>query len=87
VTPGRAVVFGVFDDREGTELIVIVAEVKINGEAQRQLISKSIRQEVSRRSMVTASYVKLVEPMWLIKTSSGKIARGANREKWLAGQR
>jgi hypothetical protein len=37
--------------------------------------------------MVTASYVMLVEPKWLIKTSSGKIARGANREKWLAEQR
>jgi acyl-CoA synthetase (AMP-forming)/AMP-acid ligase II len=87
VTPGRAVVFGVFDDREGTELIVIVAETTINDAAKQQLLSKTIRQEVSRRSMVTASYVMLVEPKWLIKTSSGKIARGANREKWLAEQR
>ena len=87
VTPGRAVVFGVLDDREGTELIVIVAETKINDAEQRQVISKTIRQEVSRRNMVTASYVKLVEPKWLIKTSSGKIARRANREKWLAEQR
>jgi acyl-CoA synthetase (AMP-forming)/AMP-acid ligase II len=87
VTPGRAVVFGVLDDREGTELIVIVAETKINDAEQRQVISKTIRQEVSRWNMVTASYVKLVEPKWLIKTSSGKIARRANREKWLAEQR
>jgi fatty-acyl-CoA synthase len=34
--------------------------------------------------MVTVTYVHLVGERWLIKTSSGKIARAANREKWLA---
>jgi hypothetical protein len=28
--------------------------------------------------------VQLVDARWLIKTSSGKIARAANRDKWLA---
>lgn len=84
IIPGRAVVFGVFDDREGTELIVIVAETMEEDPDRRRFISKSIRKEVVRSSMVVASFVKLVEPMWLIKTSSGKIARGANRDKWLA---
>jgi fatty-acyl-CoA synthase len=32
------------------------------------------------------TYVHLVGERWLIKTSSGKIARAANREKWLAGK-
>jgi hypothetical protein len=36
--------------------------------------------------MVTVSYVHLVGPRWLIKTSSGKIARRANRDKWRAEQ-
>ena len=34
--------------------------------------------------MVAVSYVHTVGPHWLIKTSSGKIARAANRDKWLA---
>jgi hypothetical protein len=34
--------------------------------------------------MVTVSFIELVGPQWLIKTSSGKIARAANRDKWLA---
>jgi acyl-CoA synthetase (AMP-forming)/AMP-acid ligase II len=88
VHPGRCVVFGVPDQKEGTELIAVVAQVKqpavLKDLQQRQKIARSIRQEVVRQSLVTVSYVHLVGPKWLIKTSSGKIARSANREKWLA---
>ncbi len=84
VHAGRVVVFGVPDEREGTELIVVVAEVETEKTAEQKQIKKTIRQEVARQSMVTAAYVTLVEPRWLLKTSSGKIARGANREKWQA---
>ena len=80
---GRAVVFGVPDPKEGTELIAVVAETGSDDPVERQLLSKRIRQEVSRQSMVSVSYVQLVEPKWLLKTSSGKIARAANRDKWL----
>jgi acyl-CoA synthetase (AMP-forming)/AMP-acid ligase II len=88
VRPGRAVAFGVPDEREGTELIAVVAELKAPLSADdpemRKQVNKAIRQEVARQSMVTVSYVQLVGPKWLIKTSSGKIARAANRDKWLA---
>ncbi|MBK7917237.1 MAG: AMP-binding protein [Chloroflexi bacterium] len=80
---GRAVVFGVPDEREGTELIAVVAESGLEGAAERQALGKVIRQEVARQSSVAVSFVQLVEPQWLIKTSSGKIARAANRDKWL----
>ena len=86
VHPGRAVVFGVPDEREGTELIAVVAEVDTDDPAERKQIARAIRQLVARESTVTVSYVTLVGPKWLIKTSSGKIARAANREKWLAEQ-
>ena len=86
IHPGRAVAFGVPDRREGTELIAVVAELKAplsaaDPEASKQ-VNKAIRQEVARQSLVTVSYVHLVGPKWLIKTSSGKIARAANRDKW-----
>ncbi|MGD2048665.1 MAG: AMP-binding protein [Chloroflexota bacterium] len=88
VHPGRCVVFGVPDEREGTELIAVVAQVRQPSDLEdldrRQTIGRAIRQEVARQSLVTVSYVHLVGPKWLIKTSSGKIARSANREKWLA---
>ena len=83
VKAGRAVVFGVSDEREGTELLAAVVEVTSENGEERQVINRAIRQEVARQAMITLSYVHLVEPKWLIKTSSGKIARGANREKWM----
>jgi fatty-acyl-CoA synthase len=42
---------------------------------------------VNRGSAVALRYIKLVGPQWLIKTSSGKTARSANREKFLAEMR
>ncbi len=84
VSPGRAVAFGVPDEREGTELIGIVAEVTTDDVQERKHIAHQIRNTVAKQSMVTVTYVHLVGERWLIKTSSGKIARAANREKWLA---
>ncbi len=84
VHPGRAVVFGVYDEREGTELIGVVAEVTTEDPAERKVIGQQIRQSVAQQTEVTISYVHLVGEKWLLKTSSGKIARAANRDKWLA---
>jgi acyl-CoA synthetase (AMP-forming)/AMP-acid ligase II len=84
VHAGRAVVFGVPDEREGTELIAVVAEVNGPETIEHKEMAKRIRQEIARQSTVTASFVDLVGDKWLIKTSSGKIARAANRDKWLA---
>lgn len=83
VKAGRAVVFGVFDEREGTELLAAVVEVPDVNDEKGRAINRLIRSEVARRAMVTLSYVHLVGPKWLIKTSSGKLSRAANREKWL----
>lgn len=83
VYPGRVVAFGVFDEREGTELIAIVVEATAEDDAARHEMGRAIRLEVARRMMVTVSYVHLTGPKWLLKTSSGKIARAANRDKWL----
>lgn len=87
VKAGRAVVFGVSDEREGTELLAAVVEVPNLNDEERHDVNRLIRMEVARQAMVTLSYVHLVGAKWLIKTSSGKISRGANREKWLAEMR
>ncbi|PJF27372.1 MAG: hypothetical protein CUN53_04300 [Phototrophicales bacterium] len=83
VHPGRAVAFGVADAAEGTELIAIIAEVETDDPAVRKRINLDIRKRVSAQTDVTVNYVELVERGWLVKTSSGKIARGENRAKWL----
>lgn len=91
VKAGRAVVFGVEDERAGTELIAVVAEVATTDDGARREIERAIRRAIVRQTMVSVTWVHLVGPKWLLKTSSGKIARAANRDKWrretgLAGQ-
>ena len=81
---GRVVVFGVPDEREGTELIAVVAEVHSDDPAEQHQIANAIRATVVHSSTVTVNFIHLVNDKWLIKTSSGKIARAANRDKWLA---
>ncbi len=83
IHPGRAVVFGVPDDKEGTELIAVVAEVETEDDNERKAIFQGIKQAITTQTTVAIHFVHLVNKKWLIKTSSGKIARAANRDKWL----
>ncbi|OGN72978.1 MAG: hypothetical protein A2X25_10500 [Chloroflexi bacterium GWB2_49_20] len=83
--PGRVVVFGVFNEELGTEDVVLIAEVRTEDPEENERISDQIRQVVTRGSAIALRQVLLVGEKWLIKTSSGKIARLANREKYLKG--
>jgi len=83
VHPGRVVAFGVFNDEIGTEEVVIIAEVDTDAEEEKIKIGDEIRRHVTRGSDIALRYVHIVGRNWLIKTSSGKIARSANREKYL----
>ena len=83
VHAGRASAFGVFNDSSGTEDVVLVAEVDTVVPAERQKISDGIRAAVTRGSAVALRYVHIVGKHWLVKTSSGKTARSANRDKFL----
>ncbi len=84
VHPGRVVAFGVFDEEAGTEEVVVVAEADTEAEAQRQAIADAIRLRINQGSDVSVRLVVMVGPRWVLKTSSGKVARAANREKYLA---
>ncbi len=80
---GRVVAFGVYDDHTGTEEVVIAAEVDTENREEQERIAEQIRQMVTRGSAVNLRNVYLVAEQWLVKTSSGKIARAANRDKYL----
>jgi acyl-CoA synthetase (AMP-forming)/AMP-acid ligase II len=83
VHPGRVVAFGVFNEEAGTEEVVIVAEADTDVEEQREHIAAAIRQTVTRGSAVALRNVYITGPHWIAKTSSGKTARLANRDKYL----
>jgi len=90
VHPGRVVAFGIFNERAGTEDVAIVAEIDrqvsqpdlLEWKEKAARIASNIRQRVNRGSDIAVRYVEVVERNWLIKTSSGKIARLANRDKF-----
>lgn len=85
ITPGRSVAFGLMDKSLGSEKIVMVCELETYnlGEEDLHDIEMELRKRVVERSEVALADVRLVGKRWLIKTSSGKIARAANREKYL----
>jgi acyl-CoA synthetase (AMP-forming)/AMP-acid ligase II len=83
VHPGRASAFGVFNEATGTEDVVLVAEVDVDDPEKKYAIADAIRSSVTRGSAVAPRYVHLVHHPWLVKTSSGKTARSANRDKFL----
>jgi fatty-acyl-CoA synthase len=93
VHPGRVVAFGIYNEKTGTEDVVIIAETDLEEEKnnlskeefkkQEQYLSDTIKKQVNQSTDIALRYVLLVDKSWLLKTSSGKIARSANREKYL----
>jgi acyl-CoA synthetase (AMP-forming)/AMP-acid ligase II len=83
VHAGRSVAFGMFDEAQGTEEVVIIAEVDSENNEEQQKIADAIRLHVTKNSSIALRYVKVVGPKWILKTSSGKTARSANKEKFI----
>lgn len=66
--------------------MVVIAELddfSARSDAEIETIAAHIRREVTKGSDIALRLVHIVGRSWLLKTSSGKIARGANREKYL----
>lgn len=85
VYPGRAAAFGVVDEHLGSEVIVLVCELRHPVDNKKKLeIERELRYRAVQELGVTLTHILLIEEKgWIIKTSNGKIARAANREKYL----
>jgi len=88
LAPGRSVAFGVADERLGSESIVMVCELA-GGTAPHDAgaIELDLRRRVTGELDITLGDVMLVPGRWIVKTSSGKLARSENRRKYLAARR
>lgn len=84
VLAGRVVAFSVDDAEAGTERVAVVAETQAETPEDRERLTRRIVDAVWAID-VTLGEVHLVPPRWLIKSSSGKPSRKANRERILAG--
>ena len=83
IVAGRSVAFGIDDTTLGTQQLVVMAESKRSDETQRQTMAAEIRQCIAAQLDAVASDVRIVDSMSLIKSTSGKISRAANREHYL----
>lgn len=87
VSKGRTVAFGVIDAKRGTEKIVLLVELHqgVNESSVPKLLN-DIREGVWQQMAVTISHAQVVSRGWVVKTTSGKLSRHANRQKYLASQ-
>jgi acyl-CoA synthetase (AMP-forming)/AMP-acid ligase II len=81
---GRVIAMGVYNPNLGTEDVVVVAEVE-----KEELLSDASKLEQEIRSRVVAELgiavrtILLKPPKWIVKSTAGKAARSATREKLL----
>ena len=84
VHPGRAVVFGLYNEKLGTEDVVVIAETDLEDSQDHQALADLIRSHITQNSPVSLRHVKITKAGWILKTSSGKTSRSANKEKYLS---
>lgn len=84
IRPGRVVAFGLYNERVGSEDLVILFEPQGEMELARlKALQNEIKEQVFSISGVYPQIVRTVPQGWLVKTTSGKIGREANRQKFL----
>jgi acyl-CoA synthetase (AMP-forming)/AMP-acid ligase II len=81
--PGRAAAFSLYDQRIGAHGLIVVAERR-GSPARDDAIAGRIVEEIRSTVDIQPRDVRLVPPGWVVKTTSGKIARGDNARKYRA---
>lgn len=84
VYAGRVAAFGIIDPSLGSERVHAVCETRPEVQAEDLIrIERELRRRVVQELDITLADVRLVQKGWVLKTSNGKIARAANRDKYL----
>lgn len=86
IRKGGVAVFGSPDPRGGTERLVVVAESRLAQPERQAELQQRILAVSSDLVGTPPEVVRLVPPHTLLKTSSGKIRRSANREAFEQGR-
>ena len=83
---GCAAAFALPDPETGSEQLVIVAETRLKGKAEREALEQAVRRRVAETLAVPADRVVLVPPQSVPKTPSGKVRRLECRSLYLSGR-
>ncbi|NKC33568.1 AMP-binding protein [Falsiroseomonas selenitidurans] len=81
--PGRAVAFGIDSDQTGSEELILVAEHDAASGIPEAECRAAISRHLERVFLVKPRDVRVVPDRWLVKSTSGKISRDANRRRYL----
>ena len=82
VQAGRTAALGWHDPEAGSEKVLVLVEpLKKPGHAERLAMIKSLESDLNLRFGIN-SQVAVVPPRWLNKTSSGKISRQSNLQRF-----
>jgi acyl-CoA synthetase (AMP-forming)/AMP-acid ligase II len=82
VRGGCAVAFGIMNQERGTEELAVVAETKESEPQALEAMRRAIRHEVMNSTGLGLRHLELVGPGGVQKTTSGKLARSAMRERY-----
>jgi 1-acyl-sn-glycerol-3-phosphate acyltransferase len=85
IRKGCVAAFGVHDPSVGTERLVVVAETRERGPAERERLRAAVMDRVVAALGIPADTVVIADPHAVLKTSSGKVRRGATRAAYLEG--
>lgn len=82
---GRVIAMGIYNPNLGTEDIVVVGEVEREELLdEKEEIESDIRRRIVASLGVAVRTVLLKPPKWIVKSTAGKPARAATREKLLS---
>lgn len=81
VRPGRAIAFGVDSDQAGTSEIVVQFEVTEGSNPQD--VAREVRRNLEASAGISPRHIIILPAGGLLKTTSGKISRSANKAAFL----
>lgn len=85
VYPGRVVAFGVANEQQQTESVIVIAELR--GEfdpARKRDTERAIYQTVLTSIGIAPRQVAVVPERWIVKSTAGKISRTETRARFMA---
>ncbi|WOF73885.1 AMP-binding protein [Parvibaculaceae bacterium PLY_AMNH_Bact1] len=82
IIPGRVIALSEYRSDLGSDALIVLAETRESDPAALQKIKKNIRDRMLDETGLIPAAIHLFPPMWLIKSTSGKISREATNEKF-----
>jgi acyl-CoA synthetase (AMP-forming)/AMP-acid ligase II len=83
IYPGRCVALGLDDAAIGTQRLIVLAEVSDPALVHSTELALAVRTALGEQMDCAIDDLRLLPHMWLLKTSSGKIARRPNLQRYL----